>query len=178
MTEPKQLHSFTTRYSNKINVIFTDLGISLPTIHSNQKETIHKIKAIWDTGATNTTITKALATNLKLKPVGKVTVKGVNSTSIEDTYLLDIYLPNKVVVKALKVTECSALSSDFKMLIGMDIIGLGDFAITNKNNKTTLSFCLPSLAEIDFNPLVNDYNLKHSGLNRQQRRLWKKKHKR
>ena len=71
-----------------------------------------------------------------------------------------------MVVKALNVTECSALSSYFEILIGMDIIGLGDFAITNKNNKTTLSFCLPSLAEIDFNPLVNDYNLKHSGLNR------------
>ena len=49
MIDSKQLHSFTIRYSNKINVIFTDIGISLPTINNNQKETIHKIKAIWDT---------------------------------------------------------------------------------------------------------------------------------
>lgn len=177
MLDPERLFSFTTKYSNKVNVIFTDIGISLPILNSNQKEPIHKIKAIWDTGATNTTITKALATKLKLKPVGKVTVKGVNSTSIENTYLLDIYLPNKIVVKVLNVTECSALSSDFEMLIGMDIIGLGDFAVTNKNNKTTLSFCIPSLDEIDFNPLVDNYNLKHSSLNRKQRRLWIKKHK-
>ena len=83
----------------------------------------------------------------------------------------------KVVIKAIRVTECSELSGGSEMLIGMDIIGLGDFAITNKNNKTTLSFCLPSLAEIDFNPQVDDYNLKYSGLNREQRRKWKKKHK-
>jgi hypothetical protein len=177
MPDPKRLNSFTVKYSKRAYVIYTEIGISLPIINNNQKESIHKIKAIWDTGATNTTITKSLATKLKLKPIGKVTVKGVNSTSIEDTYLLDIYLPNKVIIKALKVTECRALSSDFEMLIGMDIIRLGDFAITNKNDKTTLSFCIPSLAEIDFNPLVDDYNLKHSSLNREQRRSWKKKHK-
>ncbi len=36
------------------------------------------------------------------------------------------------------------------MLIGMDIISRGDFAVTNKDGKTTFSFRLPSVAKIDF----------------------------
>lgn len=45
--------------------------------------------------------------------------------------------------------------SDFQentrdVLIGMDIINQGDFAITNQNDKTMLSFRMPSRESIDF----------------------------
>jgi hypothetical protein len=36
------------------------------------------------------------------------------------------------------------------MLIGMDVINYGDFAISNYNGKTTFSFRMPSLMKIDF----------------------------
>ena len=36
------------------------------------------------------------------------------------------------------------------MLIGMDIINLGDFAITNKNGNTKFTFEIPSSRDIDF----------------------------
>ena len=32
----------------------------------------------------------------------------------------------------------------------MDIISRGDFAVTNKNGKTTYSFRMPSIEQIDF----------------------------
>ena len=32
----------------------------------------------------------------------------------------------------------------------MDIIGVGDFAVTNRDGKTKFSFRLPSRADIDF----------------------------
>ena len=35
-------------------------------------------------------------------------------------------------------------------LIGMDILGMGDFAVTHYGGKTTFSFCSPSRREIDF----------------------------
>ena len=41
-------------------------------------------------------------------------------------------------------------AEDFGMLIGMDIITLGDFAITNLNGQTVMSFRLPSSGRIDF----------------------------
>jgi hypothetical protein len=38
----------------------------------------------------------------------------------------------------------------FNVIIGMDIITLGDFAISNKDEKTVLSFRIPSVDTIDF----------------------------
>ena len=37
-----------------------------------------------------------------------------------------------------------------RVLIGMDIINLGDFAVTNKNGRTAFSFRTPSIEYIDF----------------------------
>ena len=36
------------------------------------------------------------------------------------------------------------------MLIGMDIINLGDFSITHKDNGTTFSFQIPATHNFDF----------------------------
>ena len=38
----------------------------------------------------------------------------------------------------------------YDVLIGMDIIGLGDFAITHLEGDTKFSFRIPSQADIDF----------------------------
>jgi uncharacterized protein YchJ len=43
-------------------------------------------------------------------------------------------------------------------LIGMDIIASGDFAITNFNGKTTISYRTPSIQEIDFVKQINEIN--------------------
>jgi hypothetical protein len=40
--------------------------------------------------------------------------------------------------------------ADADVLIGMDIIGEGDFAVTHQDGKTTFSFRVPSLKTIDF----------------------------
>jgi hypothetical protein len=44
------------------------------------------------------------------------------------------------------------------VLIGMDILGLGDFTVTHYGGKTTFSFCCPSRREIDFVAEINDEN--------------------
>jgi len=41
-------------------------------------------------------------------------------------------------------------------LIGMDILGMGDFSVTHHNGNTTFSFCCPSRKEIDFTAEVKD----------------------
>jgi len=43
------------------------------------------------------------------------------------------------------------------MILGMDIISLGDFALSNGNNKTLLSFAFPPFQEkIDFSKKQNE----------------------
>ena len=42
------------------------------------------------------------------------------------------------------------LSGEAEVLIGMDIINRGDFAVTNRDGRTKFSFRIPSQADIDF----------------------------
>jgi len=46
-------------------------------------------KAIWDTGATNSAITKEVVDALGLSPIGPVEVKGVHGKKLVDTYLVN-----------------------------------------------------------------------------------------
>ena len=59
----------------------------------------------------------------------------------------------------------------------MDIISLGDFVVTNTNTKTTFSFRIPSVQEIDFIPETQENNVMEGG-NRQQRRAFQAKKRR
>jgi hypothetical protein len=47
------------------------------------------------------------------------------------------------------------------VIIGMDILGMGDFAVTHQAGKTTFTFCAPSRKEIDFVAEVEAYNKSH-----------------
>ena len=57
-------------------------------------------------------------------------------------------LPNNVGIAYVEVTEGDLMGED--VLIGMDIITRGDFAITNVGGKTTFSFRIPSVETIDY----------------------------
>lgn len=122
---------------------------------------------LWDTGATGTVIQKRVADELGLSPSGRVLVRGVGKDGTPNefetnTYLINIYLPNKVALVGIKVSEGTI--SGAEVLIGMDIIGCGDFVITNFNGKTMWSFRTPSGEEIDFVKDLDDYNRKYKHL--------------
>ena len=55
---------------------------------------------------------------------------------------ISIGLPNMVMVDEVNVMICN-LNQGFDLIIGMDIILLGDFSISNGNGKTLFSFALP-----------------------------------
>lgn len=168
-----QVHNFTVAYSGRVNVLVTDIKVSLPIIQGSDpsKNPIYPSKAIWDTGASGSVITKKAAQALGLLPVGKTNVHGVNSSSIANVYFVSITLPNNVTISHLKVTESETLNGPFDVLIGMDIIGAGDFAVTNVNNQTVMSFRLPSVSRIDFTNPNNSVNIQGGHpQNRQERR--------
>ena len=105
-------------------------------------------KAVWDTGAMSTVITPQLADKLGLKSLGLVKMQHANGVSLVNTYMINLLLPNKMEVHSLYVMEGAMTDTD--MLIGMDIITLCDFAITNKDGKTTFSFDIPSSRVTDY----------------------------
>ena len=148
---PFRQHCFTSAYDKKSNVLINEVNIvraydpRIPTRKIDYK----KFSAIWDTGATNTVISKEVVKQCELKPTGITRVSTVGGETLTNTYLVNILLANKVEVYQIKVVE-GKISGPVDVLIGMDIIGNGDFAVTNKNDKTVFSFRIPSLECIDF----------------------------
>jgi hypothetical protein len=145
-----QVHSLTQSFSGLSRVVYTNA--TAKNIISNNDSDVLISKAIWDTGATNTCITKAAAIKLNLTPIGKTKVKGVHSEEIVNIYVIGLILNNENIKLSVKVTEVDSLAADssISFLIGMDVINLGDFAITNFNKKTVMSFRVPSINCIDF----------------------------
>ena len=107
-----------------------------------------EFRAIWDTGATNSAVTQNVVDQCSLEPTGLTEVQTVQGSHRTETYLVCITLPSGVVFPNLRVTRGVLRNCD--VLVGMDIIGQGDFAVTNKDSDTVFSFRMPSLEVIDF----------------------------
>lgn len=103
---------------------------------------------IWDTGATNSVITQAVIDGCGLFPITMAQVHGVHGSSMEEVFLVNIHLPGNVAFPGVRVTRGRFVGGD--LLIGMDIISRGDFAISNFNGLTKFSFRIPSQRHIDF----------------------------
>lgn len=107
--------------------------------------------AIWDTGATNSVITRKVADELGLHIVSFATVNHAGGKSNQvPVYRVNIELPNQVGFVGIGVREGELAGAD--VLIGMDIITRGDFAVSNYNGHTTFTFRVPSTERIDFVP--------------------------
>jgi len=152
-----KVQAFTVKYNGIARVLQSDIWVS--QVNESDHSKILQSKAIWDTGATNCTITHDFAQAIGLIPMAKTKVAGVHGSKEVNVYLIDLFLPNHVRVPAVRVTECATLSGEATMLIGMDIITLGDFAISNKKNQTCFTFRIPSQNEFNFVPKANVQNL-------------------
>lgn len=143
---------FTTVCPKKVNVLINEVSLtaaySPPT--SSKNIVYKKFFAIWDTGATNTVISEKVVKDCGLKPVGMTKVRQADGTAEDvNDYLVNVRLPNAVEIYNIRVTE-GKLRGQANVLIGMDIINKGDFAVTNYNGKTVFSFRIPSIERIDF----------------------------
>jgi hypothetical protein len=160
---------FTTKASQRVRELRNQIEVSeaFDPRASNDPASMpvrKQYEAVWDTGATGTVITSKVVTELGLQPSGKVTVQGVGqagtpSQHLCNTYLVNLYLPNKTIVSGVRVSENSLAGCD--VLIGMDVICNGDFAVTNEGGKTTWTFRMPACEEIDFVQEIERYKQKY-----------------
>lgn len=97
-------------------------------------------------------ITQRVVDALSLKPVSHTQVHDASGIRPSPVYAVTLILPN--IRLNIPFTTIGVLPG-VDMLIGMDIINLGDFSITNKNNNTIFSFRMPSQKHIDY---VEDSN--------------------
>lgn len=130
--------AFTVKsHKGKINFLTTPCGASIAFLNKKGLKIpiIVNVTGLWDTGATGSVITSKLVAELDLKPFTKTNVSHAAGTSEGvPVYKINVYLPNGVGVQMVNVT-LGELPPKMDMLIGMDIITTGDFAITNKGGN-------------------------------------------
>ena len=147
----QRIFCFTTNYNRISRILQNEIVVSMgfdpstTTIYPPLK----KFNAIYDTGATGTVISQRVIDECGLKPIGMAEVHHTGGSTRSQVFLVNILLPNKVAFPNVKVTE-GKITGNADVLIGMNIINEGDFAVTNKDRKTTFSFRMPSVECIDF----------------------------
>lgn len=154
------VHSFTLKASGLARVLVTEVKVGLPFelgkkyVNSNDPKTY---RGIWDTGATQSMITERVVRDCGLSPVGMINVNTAGGAGRAPTFLVSLWLPNRVCLPSVLVSQ-GDLMEEFQLLIGMDVIGMGDFVINNKDGKTSFSFRIPSLERVDY---VDENNYEH-----------------
>jgi hypothetical protein len=148
------INAFTVKANGRLNSIVTEIGVSPPILTGQSIPKNHasiiQTQALWDTGATNSVITTDTVSRLNLKPIGVTQVSHAGGRSNANVYLVNIYLPNNMAIPGVRVTEAPQTTGQFGAIIGMDIITIGDLALTNVNGKTTFTFRIPATKELDF----------------------------
>ena len=142
--------AFTLRREHLTSELMTTCGLSASKNSSTpfSLSDVRDFSALWDTGATASVISTDVAVSLGLEPISQCKAYHAQGESLVNVYLVDILLPNHLLVRDVRVTEGQL--NGFGMLIGMDIINLGDFALTHRDAKTVFSFQIPPTHEYDF----------------------------
>ncbi len=163
-----RIDAFTVKYNALSNVINSQVGVCAPFSQNDPAPEINKHVAIWDTGASCTVITQKVVDGLNLKPIDIVMASSASATEPTEVYLINLLLPNNIMIPGLRVLKMNVANSD--VLVGMDIINLGDLSVTNHEGKTCMSFRLPSMHEVDYVKRIEENLKKKSNPKTKKRR--------
>lgn len=143
--------SFTLKADGILRVLKTKVQICVgfdPKQPPNPEPKLMEFDAVWDTGATDSVVSQRVVDACGLKPIGMKEVHTAGGKCNCEVFLANIHLPNRVRFPNVHVTKADMGPTD--MLIGMNIITRGDFALTHNDKKTCFSFRWPSSETIDF----------------------------
>lgn len=147
----QRAHSFTTVSQGRRRVLVNQCQVTeaWEPRSGHPRPTPRTFECLWDTGATNSMISERVVSACGLIPVNFGESRHAQgTTSHVPIYLVNIHLPNNVEFVGVEVMQGSFTQTD--VLIGMDIIAQGDFAVTHPDGNTKFTFQMPAQADIDF----------------------------
>lgn len=150
----KKIGAFTIKSPHRCDRLHSGVNLFVP---GNPSKRMGKpLKAVWDTGATSSCISQKAVRALGLQRVSYRKIYTVNSSAEVKTYYVGLELPNYFMT-TVTASALASISDDVDVVIGMDVISRGDFSVTNVLGKTTFSFRIPSVREVDYEqePLMN-----------------------
>ena len=142
---------FTATAEGRANVLLTSCHVAPvfdPQGPADARREYREYHAIWDTGATNTVISHRVVNECGLKQAGIERVRDTHEVRWCRAYYVNLWMMNDMLFVGRRVTRANLTGTD--ILIGMDIIGEGDFAVTSNDGNTVFSFRVPSMECIDF----------------------------
>lgn len=116
---------------------------------TNDKNSIDAL-ALIDTGANCSCISSKLVNKLNLQPIDIVTISTPSSQAQVNVYVVDIGIDGNCKVLDVRVCDSNIGSQGLDLLIGTDILCMGDMIINNFNNVTELLFRIPSKGKVSF----------------------------
>ena len=145
--------------------IFLDVTIvpaisTMPTIpvayNSQMMQSLPRFRALLDTGAQSTCITRVAATKMGLPSAGTCPIHGVSGTQDHNSYLFQVGLfldmsfiesdgnlisrgMLSILNKKIRGAEFSAMDGEFDVLLGMDVISTGSLKVEG-NGTFSFSF--------------------------------------
>ena len=141
------MSTYCKELSSIVREVRTNAVVTGVAGYSDPKALPAVVSALWDTGAWSSVITQKVVTALGLSPIDHVRACGVNGWYDAPVYIVDVTLPNKIKISNLLVSLGTMTAAD--MLIGMDVISMGDFKLIN-NGKTSFSIRTPSEGDAPF----------------------------
>ncbi len=150
------VHAFTKEHDFIAPVIYTLAGISAPIALEDSEKLLPEDAriqwrtALWDTGATHTSISDRLAAQLDLEPFAFVEVATSAGLVQMPIYSVHFVLPSRLVFLNIQAIGFIYTDDDCDIIIGMDIMTQGDLSMTNMEGRTVFSFRIPSLHTLDF----------------------------
>jgi predicted aspartyl protease len=147
---PGPIHvAFTVKYQGRSLRLTSEVEIFPAFLPTDPQPQGKKYTALYDTGATHCAISPRIVADFQLPSIGARKVGVGGGEIITTSHLVNIGLPNRAMFPMIAAAKM-VLPGGVDALIGMDILGLGDFAVTHYGGTTTFSFCFPSRQQIDF----------------------------
>ena len=114
-------------FEGRVDQIETE--ISIRSRFDEDENHYQSYDAIWDTGAMSSCLAPKIADEMKLQPIGFMFIRGVGGENImkRPVYLVDLKLSNGMIIKGVRIIGVEVGGGD--VLVGMDVISRGDFAI-------------------------------------------------
>ena len=145
-----------------LNTIHVPVTVcTIPALCSDGKAKVFNTFALIDTGATVSAIDSGVAKSLGLIPISKARVNGVHGSSTVDMFSFNMDIGDSLHINVSMATEGQFSTSEFKILIGMDILRLGEMYLgqEEKDGKcvgTIFSFSIPATGDsVDYVEKLN-----------------------
>ena len=134
--EDEQLSGwFRIEYCKIVDTLLCDVSLLY-----NTSGFFHTERAVIDTGSTISAVSSRVAEQMGLVPTCRLPYYGTDGKSASDVCSVNMHLPGGIVKNAVHVWVLPKLKEDTDIIIGMNVLKLGNLMIDTSTYQTILTF--------------------------------------